>query len=468
VLTGFAQTVLAQDAAVLLHRMVPTVPSAASGEAGASPGADSRRAGEIAGAVAAVFESRFAAAGGIRVYRSEETEFPADLATRLSEPESYLTAGRVELIAVRRETGFDGLLAVGAERVDGGAGRGGGDAGALEGGAGPRPWRVTLHAVNLTVGEIFHADSLEAPFGAELLAQVEELADGFARDLTDYAATLVTVRSEPSGAAVFLDGTRIGVTPLERRRTEPGSFRLRVEREGYLPRETQVSLDEGEKAVINVPLYQLEAAALVEEANALVGEFHSLLLGANLGFQPYGAQPDWFFPGTELLYSAKWRSVGGSIGMELGSQELERSLDTVLGERSETIYLDRLQVYLGGRYYPFAVRRRLDGYIGAAGGLSVLTTASPGNPPDYSETIAYQPYGRGELGVGFLVLNAVRLELFGGYHYQGRVSLFRKEPTFWGEPSFTTERFALQPFFAGLRIGYALYPANLRRGREAP
>ena len=438
-----APGLFAQDAAVLLHRL----------------SAGSRRAEEIAAALVGVFETRFAAAGGISAYRSGEAVLPSDLQASLSEPKAYLNAGRVDLITVRRQSGFDGLVLVGVEtrRATGGSG---------EELSVPPEWMVTLHAVNFTVGEVFHAETLAAPFGAALLAQVEEVADAFARDLTEYAATLVSVRSQPVGAAVFLDNRRIGVTPLDRYRLEPGSYAVRLERQGYLPRETRISLNEGEKGLVEVSLYQVEAAAVVEDVNALAGEFHSLLIAANLGFQPYGAQSDWFFPDLELLYTAKWRGFGGSLGMDIGTQELERPLDTILGTRNETLGLNRFRVHIGGRYYPIGVRRRLDAHVGVAGGFSVLATTSFGNPPDYSESLVYAPYGRAELGVGFIVLDAIRLEVFGGYHYQGRVALYRKEPTSWGEPTFTTERFALHPIFAGLRLGYALYPSDYRRRGE--
>lgn len=47
------------------------------------------------------------------------------------------------------------------------------------------------------------------------------------------------VQSTPSGAMVFLDGASIGQTPLERE-LEPGTHMLRLQTEGYEPREVEV------------------------------------------------------------------------------------------------------------------------------------------------------------------------------------------------------------------------------------
>jgi hypothetical protein len=45
----------------------------------------------------------------------------------------------------------------------------------------------------------------------------------------------LSVQSEPSGAVVFVNGRRVGETPLEITRLRAGSHLLRMERRGYDP-----------------------------------------------------------------------------------------------------------------------------------------------------------------------------------------------------------------------------------------
>ncbi len=46
----------------------------------------------------------------------------------------------------------------------------------------------------------------------------------------EYAS--LSVRSSPSGV-LYLDGVRIGLTPITNRRLAPGTHRLRIDRKGY-------------------------------------------------------------------------------------------------------------------------------------------------------------------------------------------------------------------------------------------
>ncbi len=462
---------MAQDSAVLLN---PLRILAESGDDTVAPGFVPFGVPE---AVDAVFETIFRRHGGITVYRSPDGgsgaaagapeggpdpagaadpasggpvlrsggfgSMDAELLAALNDPQRYLQADRVELIALRRQTGLDGLV-TGSVAPSG------------EGVA------VTVHCLNFSAGEIFYADTITGVFGADLIAQVEQVAEGFARSITEFDATTLTVSSIPPGATVLLNDAAIGVTPLKGYRTEPGEYTLRLQAAGHLPGEARVALTDGEKAQVHVSLYEEEAAALVERVNAFSGEFHSLTIGSDVAFQPYGPQPDFFFPAFTALYTGKWRAVGGGLGLSAASYLLERSLDTAVGEGSETITLDSLQFFLTGRYYPVSVRRRLDVFAAASGGLSFLNGYSPGNPRDYEQTNVIAPYGRAEAGVGFVLLNFLRLEVYGGYHYQGRAEIYRKQPYIWGEASFTEERFHLHPFFVGVRTGAAVYPASLR------
>jgi hypothetical protein len=57
------------------------------------------------------------------------------------------------------------------------------------------------------------------------------------------AVATVSVSSEPQGARLSLDGKVVGTTPYENTSLAPGEYALRLERDGYKPREEAVVVD---------------------------------------------------------------------------------------------------------------------------------------------------------------------------------------------------------------------------------
>ncbi|NQU05599.1 MAG: PEGA domain-containing protein [Calditrichaeota bacterium] len=68
----------------------------------------------------------------------------------------------------------------------------------------------------------------------------------------EYAGLKVT--SDPSGATVFLDGDRLGMTPLEKNDLTPGEGMLTVEKDGYVTNSQIVRLKVGDNPPVNVYL----------------------------------------------------------------------------------------------------------------------------------------------------------------------------------------------------------------------
>ncbi len=64
----------------------------------------------------------------------------------------------------------------------------------------------------------------------------------------------MSVTSEPTGATVFLDGNRLGKTPLERQNLAPGESSLTVQLEGYITNSQPINLKASETRQINVYL----------------------------------------------------------------------------------------------------------------------------------------------------------------------------------------------------------------------
>jgi len=72
-----------------------------------------------------------------------------------------------------------------------------------------------------------------------------EAGDGVRFTEVERRSTLV-VQSTPAGAAVSLDGARVGTTPV-RRPLPSGTYEVRLEKEGYAPVERTVSIDPGKR-----------------------------------------------------------------------------------------------------------------------------------------------------------------------------------------------------------------------------
>jgi serine/threonine protein kinase len=73
-------------------------------------------------------------------------------------------------------------------------------------------------------------------------------------------ATL-TLRSEPAGALVEVDGEALGATPLSKE-LPPGKHVLKLSQSGYAPLETRVELEAGGSRELLIPLGALPAAAV--------------------------------------------------------------------------------------------------------------------------------------------------------------------------------------------------------------
>jgi hypothetical protein len=71
----------------------------------------------------------------------------------------------------------------------------------------------------------------------------------------------VQIDSDPGGATVMLGGREMGVTPLVLTGLTPGDHRVRVVKDGYLENGRVVSVQPGERRVIDVHLTQANAMA---------------------------------------------------------------------------------------------------------------------------------------------------------------------------------------------------------------
>lgn len=64
----------------------------------------------------------------------------------------------------------------------------------------------------------------------------------------------ILVRTRPDGAHIWIDGNDTGQTSPAILPGKPGTYKLRVQMEGFEPAETQVKVESGRPAMVNIPL----------------------------------------------------------------------------------------------------------------------------------------------------------------------------------------------------------------------
>jgi hypothetical protein len=93
----------------------------------------------------------------------------------------------------------------------------------------------------------------------------------------------LAVASVPSGAAVILDGKELGLTPFSRSGLVPGSYSLRVEKEGYAPWDKVVTVFPGRYSTWTASLTPLNGFLSVRSSPS-----HAMVIldGEERGFTP--------------------------------------------------------------------------------------------------------------------------------------------------------------------------------------
>ncbi len=71
------------------------------------------------------------------------------------------------------------------------------------------------------------------------------------------ASTILTIDSKPTGAEIFLNGKDMGKTPYKAINIKPGTYKVEIKKDGYLPFNTQITIVKGKPANFVFPLLKL-------------------------------------------------------------------------------------------------------------------------------------------------------------------------------------------------------------------
>ncbi len=86
------------------------------------------------------------------------------------------------------------------------------------------------------------------------IVQAWDTASVLIKPATFVDTTLLSISSSPTGAAVYLNGTFFALTNTGDKSVTPGTYAVRLEKAGYVPKDTNVTVPEGQTVRLNFTL----------------------------------------------------------------------------------------------------------------------------------------------------------------------------------------------------------------------
>jgi len=435
-----------------------------------------------------------------------------------------LSLDKVQLLKIRRETGFDGLIyGQIMEQTD------------EEGKKQEGQLLLTIHLVDFSSGRIYFTETLKGEFGSKLLKQLESKIAAYADTLLHYYSCSLNITSEPTNAEVWVNGEKAGITPIDKLDAKDGQTKVQVKKTGYVPFDAEVDLKTGQKAVLHVQLhkYSLTVTSVPSEAsvylnNKEVGvtpivdlvleqseftvkfmkdgfatrtetvslrpgekayihaELYDLLIdhlrqkksrltidSHNFGlvqamnFQNLENLETESFYLTNFRYYAKMGRWQSGVNSARGVLKPSQHFDTFIGPEDgyEPFNINISQYTAFGQYNIIERLNRFDCHIGVHGGFMVATADQPNASDDLSELRKVNPVAGGEIGFNFYLSRSLKFSTVAGIYYAGEIEYARKKYSYWGQAIYEKQEVKLYPFYAGLSLTYSLWPALMEGGR---
>jgi hypothetical protein len=193
-------------------------------------------------------------------------------------------------------------------------------------------------------------------------ARVEEkgvdVRVGFLTEVTIKEGEL-EVRSEPSGAKVYLDGNEMGETPIVLSEVWSGKHTVRVMKDGYAPHEEQVEIKGADRKKITTSLRRLaevptgvrgKTGELVVQTNPSGADI--FINGKPVGISPYENKAS--FPGTSKMRIAKegyepWETdvvveIGKRLQLLAYLKAMEGNLEILSSPSGAKVFMDGKEI----------------------------------------------------------------------------------------------------------------------------
>ena len=219
---------------------------------------------------------------------------------------------RVQLIAIKNKTGFDGLVHGNYKFTK-------------------RKLALTLSYVDFRNGQIFRKRKFNRPLDAELLNTIQNDLVEFATKIRRTYRVTVHVDSQPSGAVVRINGRYAGKTPLVKE-LKGGHYRIEVRKKGYKSYRKNLFLKDGDMIRISAVLYNPLASRFLNAAPGFRVDSRQFVLGYRYTFLGIDRPKmrDLHTMNVSFLMRIRAFSVGLRVGFGLG-MDTETLLDTFAG-----------------------------------------------------------------------------------------------------------------------------------------
>lgn len=430
-----------------------------------------------------------------------------------NEPEKILLSDKVQLLPIRRETGFDGLIFGKVENLETGL-------------------RVTMHLIDFSSGRIYFSGTFEENFGSGLLSKLEEKVALYAEALISYYDCILDISSEPAGGEVWVNDEKVGITPINKVDVKDGKTKIQIKKEGYVPYETEIEIKSGQKGSVHAQLYRYSLSATSTPIGASVylndrylgitpiddltvdqpefnvkfskkgftthnesislkpgdsafihAELYDLLVDhirnkkssweidshnfgilQTLDIQNIEEIGITAFTSSNFRYQAKFGRLYTGFGMGSGIIKAAQRFDTFLGEDEgyEAFNIDITKSTIFAYYNILEKLGLLEIYLGPTAGFLVIKSSNYNTPFALREIQSVNPLLGGEVGVNFYIARQLKLSfMFGGY-YGGDIEYAMKEGTYWGEAKYKNKIAGLHPFYAGASLTFSLWSALIR------
>lgn len=438
----------------------------------------------------------------------------------LKDPEKILNADKVQLLQIRRETGFDGLIFGYIDQQQ-------------------NDLIIELYFMDFSLGRSYATGKLQGSFGSSLIKQIEEKIDLFSSSLKSYYNCTIDITSEPS-SEVWINGVKIGNTPLTDFNVRYGQTLLEIKKQGYIPYKTNVELKPGQKLMIHALLSKYSITATSDPDNAYVSinnqiigttpiedmaidqpqftieitkngfapykksisltsgqqayihanlydllnyniknkssvweiDAHNFYLNQTLNIQSLSKINVDAFPISNFQYSAKFNRFSAGFGFGVGYINAASYFETFLGPKEgyEEFTVEILRGSVFAQYNIIEKLNKLEVYLAAFTGFSSTTSnlSYPTYyyyetyiPSDYTEIKKLNPLLGGECGINTYISRVVKISISAGSYYAGELEYAVKKASYWGAAKHERKKIILRPFYVGISVALSISPSLL-------
>ena len=359
-----------------------------------------------------------------------------------------LRLDKVQLLQIRRQTGFDGFVAGSLEQTG-------------------QEIFVKLHLVDFSSGRIYFNDQFEGKFGSGLLESIEKQVRAFANTLIHYYDSTITITSEPTNADVNVNGHMVGKTPIKSLDVTDGILKIKIDKDGYTPYQKEVVVFRGQRTYVHGHMYDQITEHLLNKKSSWKLDSMNFSIGTCMQWQNWSEINAETGNVTNFRYTSKFNrwELGLEVSTAMGSSwHANQKFETYLGKDSSTneFEISFSRFCLIGQFNLVEKLNQFDLYVGSQLGYA-STHSSQYNLGWYGlsdnnlEGRYINAVIGGEIGMRFYLGKALKLAPFIGGNFAGEMSYKHKTANYWGEAMYSTKSLGSDNFYFGVAVTYSYW-----------